>query len=324
MGVGRFICVGMPFALTACSLACILIVMFAGITSNSLFMFSADTKDLSIPLTDLSSLERRANMRLSGSGIVGAITSGGSSLQGSNVTASDLGLFDSYTVSLWNYCYFVGTTKTCMPAKFDWAANSTAFTTNLTNIANANGANFTDATLTNAVKTFGIVVKWTEVVYIIAAVLAVVELIVGLFAFCSRIGSCCTYIVSGFFTTAIIAAAGMSTFTSAIVVGTVKALEKYGVHAAFNISFLAISWLAVAFAIAASLFWLFSICCCAPNHSSRRDRRSRAGGEKVPYGGYERVNDPFLPHHAHQETGYVAPTQPAAAQRYEPYSHAQV
>ena len=266
MGVGRFICVGMPFALTGCSLVCILIVMLAGVTNNGLYMFSVDTKGLSIPVIDLSSLERRSqHIDLNSAGIAGAITSGGSSLQGDNVTAADLGLFDSYTISLWNYCYYVGTTKTCMPARFDWAANATALTTNLTNIANANGANFTDSTLTNAVKTFGIVVKWTEIIYIIAGLLAVTELMVGIFAFRSRIGSCCTFIVSGFFTAAIIAAAALSTFTSTVVVGPAKALEKYSVSAAYNTSFLAISWLAVVFPLVAGLLWLFSIFCCAPS-----------------------------------------------------------
>jgi hypothetical protein len=101
MGIGRFICVGMPFALTGCSLVCILIVMLAGVTNNSLYMFSVDTKDLSIPVIDLSSLERCSQrIDLIGSGIAGAVTSGGSSLQGNNVTAADLGLFDSYTISL--------------------------------------------------------------------------------------------------------------------------------------------------------------------------------------------------------------------------------
>jgi hypothetical protein len=266
MGVGRFICVGMPFALTGCSLVCILIIMLAGVTNNGLYMFSVDTKDLSIPVIDLSSLGRRSqHMDLIGSGIAGSITSDGSSLQGDNVTATDLGLFDSYTISLWNYCYYVGTTKTCMPAKFDWAANATALTMNSTNIANASGANFTNSTITNPVKAFDIVVKWTEIIYIIASLLAVIELMVGIFAFRSRIGSCCTFIASGFFTAAIIAAAALCTFTSTVVIGAAKALEKYSVSAAYNTSFLAISWLAVVFPLVAGLLWLFSICCCAPS-----------------------------------------------------------
>jgi hypothetical protein len=91
----------MPFALTGCSLVCILIIMLAGITSNSFYIFSVDTKNLSIPVIDLSSLECCSQYTdLNSSGIVGAITSGGSLLQGNNVTAADLGLFDLYTILL--------------------------------------------------------------------------------------------------------------------------------------------------------------------------------------------------------------------------------
>lgn len=331
---GRFVCVGLPFALTVASLICILIVMLTGITSNGLYLFKANTKDLSIAIADLSSLTKRADhMDLAGSAVGDAVTSAvtgaaGDLIKTTNITASDLGLFDSYTVSLWNYCYTTDDTTTCLPAKFDWAADATNITTTLTNIATANGVSFADETLINAVKTFSLVVKWTEVVYILAAILAAVELVVGLFAFCSRVGSCCTFIVSAASTIAVIAAAGLSTFMAAVIVGTLTALNKYGVSASFNTSFLAISWLAVAFSLGASLFWLFSICCCAPDHSARRDKHKSSVGEKVPYGGYQRVNDPFLPNNHHatpQQTGYIpATTAPAAAQRYEPYSHSHV
>jgi hypothetical protein len=303
---------------------CIVVVMLAGVTNNGLFLFSTDTKNLSISVADLSSLHRRADhMALSGSAITNAIASGGN-IKTTNITAADIGLYDSYTVSLWNYCYTTGGTKTCMPAKFDWASDSINIINNLTSLAAQNGANFTAPTLVNAVKTFSQVVKWTEIVYIIAGVLAALELVVGLFAFCSRVGSCCTFIVSGFFTTAIIAAAGMSTTLAVIVVGAVSALKQYGVSAAFNTSFLAISWLAAAFAVAAGLFWLFSICCCKGGSSKRH---SKAGhGEKVGHGGYQRVNDPFLPQHGHghQETGYIPPSHHVPAQKYEPYSHGAV
>jgi hypothetical protein len=91
----------MPFALTGCSLVCILIVILAGVTNNSFYIFSVDTKDLSIPVIDFSSLERRSQyIDLISSGIAEAITSGSSLLQGNNVTAADLGFFDLYTILL--------------------------------------------------------------------------------------------------------------------------------------------------------------------------------------------------------------------------------
>jgi hypothetical protein len=322
--VGRFVCVGMPFALTVASLICILIVTLTGVTNNGLFLFKVNTQNLSISTSDLSNLQTRGmHMNLRSTAFISAASASASA----NITAADLGLYDSYTISLWNYCYVSGKVTTCMPAKFDWAANATNITTTLTTLAAAKGASFTDSTLINAVKTFATIVKWTEIVFIIAGVLAALELVIGLFAFCSRIGSCCTFLVSGFSTAAAIAAAALATITAAVVVGAVSALTKFGVSASFNTSFLAIAWLAVLFSLAGSLFWLFSICCCAPDRRERRDKhRSRAGDEK-PYDGYQRVNDPFLPNHGHaqgQELGYIPPTQPGKTERYEPYSHASV
>jgi SUR7/PalI family len=325
--VGRFVCVGMPFALTLASLICILIVTLTGVTNNGLFLFKVNTQNLSISTSDLSNLHTRGmHMNLRGSAISSVEAAAGSV----NITAADLGLFDSYTISLWNYCYVSGKVTTCVPAKFDWASNATNFTNTLTTVAAENGASFSDSTLINAVKTFSSVIKWSEIVYIIAGALAALELVIGLFAFCSRVGSCCTFLISGFSSAAVIAAAALSTVTAAVVVGAVSALDKFGVSASFNTSFLAISWLAVVFSLAGSFFWLFSICCCAPDRRERRDKhRSRAGDEK-PYGGYQRVNDPFVPAHSHgalqqgQELGYIPPMQPGKAQRYEPYSHTSV
>jgi hypothetical protein len=300
----------MPFALTLASLICILIVTLTGVTNNHLFLFKVNTQNLSISTSDLSSLHKRGtHIKLSGSAISSAAAAAGSV----NITAADLGLFDAYTISLWNYCYFSGTT--CTPAKFDWASDAINITTTLTTLAAKNGASFSDSTLINAIKTFANIIKWTEIVYIIAGALAALELIIGLFAFCSRVGSCCTFLVSGFSSAAVIAAAALSTITAAVVVGAISALNKFGVFASFNTSFLAISWLAVVFSLAGSFFWLFSICCCAPD---RRERRDKHRSREKPYPGYQRVNDPFLPLQQGQELEDILPTQVGKAQ---PYSH---
>ena len=112
MGVGRVIYVGVAVVLTMYSLICTLIAMLASV-GNGLYMFSTNKKDLAIPNLECHSY----HIVLNGPGVVAATTSSGSSLQGGNVIAIDLGLL--YTVSLWNYYYYDGTTKTCMPAKFN-------------------------------------------------------------------------------------------------------------------------------------------------------------------------------------------------------------
>lgn len=203
-------------------------------------------------------------------------------LSSTNITAADLSLADVYTVSLWNYCFEAsnGTTKCTTPA-FNWASNTTdAFEQQVSDVSTSMGYN---VTLPDDVKTalsaFGTVSRWTEIVFIIAFVALGLETIVGFFSSCSRAVSCCTWVVAVFATVAVGAAAGLSTALASVVVGAVEGTAKaYGVTATFNTRYLATVWIAFAFALAACLFWVFTICCCAPDHRSKAGRRGGAGG----------------------------------------------
>lgn len=198
--------------------------------------------------------------------------------------------------------------------------------------ASTTGLNVTlPSELKGSLKTFTVVLKWTEVVYIIAVITCVLELFVGLLGFCSRAGSCITYIISGLSTLSIIAASIMATALASITVGAIKTASKsYGVTASINTSFLATTWLAVAFSIGASLFWMFTVCCCASNKNSK----SRGGNDNeklIPAGAYARVEDT---QYQGQQTGVynnqafavptpnMKPTHHNGA--YEPYSHGAV
>jgi len=362
MGAGRFVCVALPFGLTLASLICIMIAMLAGITNKNLDMFDVNTANLSISSSSLANLEnlaRRAAIpedhfsgltleALANAAASTTTTTSTSTSSAINITASDLGLASSYKVSLWNYCNVTGSTVTCSKAKFNWASSSL----NTTKIEST-ATSLTGVTVTlpkevkSALKTFATVSKWTEVVYIIAIVTTAVELVIGIFAVCSRVGSCCTFLISGFSTFAIIVASIMVTAMSSTVVGTIDSVAKaYGVKASLNTSYLATTWVAVAFSLASGLFWMFSICCCAADHSSRKSsggspwRRNRdiSDAEKIiPAGAYQRVHDNNETSYAGQQHGiynpqtgvhsqqeYGVPSN-AKAQRttqgYEPYSH---
>jgi hypothetical protein len=336
MGVGRVLCVSLPFGLTIASLICLLIAMLAGITDKNLDMFQLNTQNFSVSSSSLQNFENLVKRdpghfsALTSAALNGAATSSGTAV---NITAADLGLADSYKVSLWNYCATTGSSTTCSKGKFDWAS-SELNTTNITVLASSTGANVTlPKELRDSLHTFTVVSKWTEVVYIIAFVVSVLEIVVGLFGFCSRIGSCCTFIISGISTTAVITASVMATVISSVVVGAVDTATKaYGAHASLNTSFLAVTWLAAAFSIGAGLFWLFSICCCAADHH-KHNRRSLGGdSEKLLQTGgpgYHRVEDP---HGFDANTAYGPQThglhhnQQAVGREgaYEPYSHANI
>ncbi|RFU34567.1 hypothetical protein B7463_g1763, partial [Scytalidium lignicola] len=340
---GRFVCVAVPFALTLASLICILIVALAGVTNKNLDMFDINTKNLSISTNDLVNLENLFK-RTPVPGITDLTTSAlnGAIGTGINLTASDLGLSDYYKIDLWTYCSQDGKNTTCPKPKFNWAAD--AFNeTKLTNTASAAVGQpiKLPKDLTGSLHTFQVVSKWTQVVYIIAFVSTVAELFLGLFALCSRVFSCCTWIISGISTVAIIAASILATVASAIVVGALdKVVKHYGVHATINTTFLAITWLAAAFSLAGSLFWLLSTCCCAPEkrerHRDRRNFRGSSDGEKLLSGGlggngYQRVSDPW----GGQQSGHTGPqdfgvplqnfNKPTRVEGgYEPYSHTAV
>lgn len=331
---GRFVCVLVPFLLTLASLIAMLIAGLSGIADKSLYMFRVNVTDLQLSPLSVSKILDGSGIKVPSLDDINIPNIGTRQSQTNNITAADLGLYDVYDVNIWNYCYTSqNDTRACTKASFNWAATALNTTTGEFNsMLTSTGLNVTlPKEITDAVKAFGTVSKWTQIVFIIAYVALGVELFFGLFANCSRAFSCVTFLVAFIATVAVGAAAGLATATSVVVVGAVEASAKiYGVDADFNTRFLATVWLGVAFAVAAGLFWMFTICCCAPDHSSRHSRSRAAEGEKFMNQGpgYQRLSDPhgngYQSGYAQQypRQSYGPPQQHSGA--YEPYSHARV
>ncbi|KAI1774730.1 SUR7/PalI family-domain-containing protein [Hypoxylon cercidicola] len=354
MGVGRYVCVALPFILTVGSIVSFLIAGLAGVTNNGLYLFQIDTTNLSIDrqaLLDLaSSLSGGQNFT---NEIQNAIGSGSDSAQdainnaknglssrsptpqdittiigtlagdGSNITAKQLGIDNLYDFTLWNYCTIPANgTANCTQAKFNWAEEDLN-TDWLSTLNSTFGGNVTlPDDINSTLDTFKILVKWTEVVYVIAMIGLGLELVVGLFTACSRLVSCLTWLISGVATLAVIAAASMMSALAVIVVGAVKgATEQYGGDARLSNNFLACIWIGVAFALGASFFWLFSICCCKPENRPYH-KRSRGGSESEKFlpSSYAPIGD------SNRNSGYNynGPQRGGARSdlAYEPYSHA--
>jgi len=337
MGFGRFVCVGLPFGLTLASLVCILIAMLSGITNKNLDLFEVNTQNLSISSSDLQNLENLVKREDHFSGLtIAALGNAAATAASINITAADLGLADSYKVSLWNYCSVTGSKTNCTKAEFNWAATALNTTTIEKLASSTSGVTVTLPTsLTSALHTFTIFSKWTEVVYIIAVITCAFEIFLSIFAFCSRAGSCLTFLISGLSTTTIIAASIMATVEASIVTASIDSVAKaYGAKSTINTSFLATTWLAVAFSIASGFFWMFTICCCASDHHSNKSRRNRGGDDAeklIPTGAYQRVEE--TGYHPGQQTGvynaqqYATPAHNVKAERggaYEPYSHSAI
>jgi len=328
MGVGRFFCVGLPLVLTIASIVALLIATLSGVAHNQLWMFRVDVKDMSISPADLGNIAGKLgiNPRADKTG---------------NITAADLGLANVYEVDLWGYCYTDNDNKRqCTKAKFDWAnsALNTSYIEQLGKATGGEGFKLPDE-IQNALKTFRVVTKWTEGAFIIARVALGVVLVVGIFANCSRVVSCLTWLVAAITAVLVGAAAGLSTAMAAIVVGAVKGTNKfYGVKADIGTRFLATVWIATAFAIGAAFFWIFTICCCKPERRrSGGKRHLDTDGEKLlPNGGaYRPLSHDYEMTSGHN-SGYYNPNQshgafstgprhPSGQGRtdlaYEPYSH---
>ncbi|KAI6088118.1 SUR7/PalI family-domain-containing protein [Hypoxylon rubiginosum] len=347
--VGRYVCVSLPFILTVGSIVAFLIAGLTGVTNNGLYLFQIDTTNLSIDRQTL--LELAGNLTgaenvtsaiqsavSSGSDVQDAINSASNTLSsrsdltdfisslagdGSNITAAQLGIDNKYDFTLWNYCMIPANgSSNCTQAKFDWA-NKDLSTDWLSTLNQTFGGNVTlPSEINDTLNTFKTLMKWTEVVYIIAMVALGLELVIGLFTACSRAVSCVTWLISGIATLIAIASAAMMTAMAAVVVGVVKAaVSQYGGDASLSTNFLACIWIGVAFAMGASFFWLFSICCCKPEHRPY-SKRSRGGSESekflpssyAPIGGDNRASG----------YNYGAPQRGGARSdlAYEPYSHA--
>ncbi|KAH7389226.1 SUR7/PalI family-domain-containing protein [Cadophora sp. MPI-SDFR-AT-0126] len=306
MGAGRFVCVAVPYGLTFASLICLLIVIFAGITDKSLDLFEIKTQNLSISSFSLENLADLAKRAPFPSDSLSALTVAGLSPNAdgsSNITASDLSLADSYRVTLWNYCATTGSNTTCTKPGFSWAEILNA------SFIEATASSLTGTTvslpseLKTALETFKVISKFTQMSYVMAVFSCLIEMIIGIFGFCSRFGSCATFMNSFMTVLSLIIASVLATVQACLVTAAVKAsVRSYGVSGSLNTAFLATTWLSVAFGIAAGIFWLVTICCCGSNHLGKSKRRGVDDHEKfILTGSYQPVGN-----NTYYDNGYAS------------------
>lgn len=273
-------------------------------------------------LTLSSSTESSLTSALSAEGID---TSNSSSELSSLLSQAknELNLKDFYDVGLFGYCDGNVTnnefdTTYCSKAK-------AAFWFDPVDVWGLNGTGVEDILPTDLqkdLKTYKAVAKWMFVAYIVAFASTIVELLVGLTAICGRLGSCITTLVSSVSLLFIVAASVTSTVLYAVVKEAFnKNLKDYGIKGTMGKNIYVTTWLAVAFSLAASLFWMLSSCCCSGK--SLHDRNRRVTVEKAPYT-YEPVGDAFAHganHQQQQPIGHNVPMHNMRNTAYEPYRH---
>ncbi|KAK8103934.1 uncharacterized protein PG998_010967 [Apiospora kogelbergensis] len=335
VSVGRVFCVALPFLLVVASIICLLIAGLTGVTSTDLYLFRVNTTGLSInPVTAKNLLDKAQKSSRDVDATVHQLTKDQAAPAGvdpaallsNNITAADLGLADLYDINLWGYCRTGQNDKrNCTKAQFDWA-ETYLNTSTLTTVGTAAGVKVElPKELVSSLNAFKSVTKWTEIVYVIAMIALGVELFFALFTSCSRAVSCLTWVIAGIASLAVCAYAALMTAMSVVVVGAVEATAKwYGVKGNVNTSFLAVTWLGAAFALAASMFWVFTICCCKPESRSRSHRRSGSDQEKfIPNGSYAPLHDNRGSYGQPQQPYGMPPHQSGGIRHhdmaYEPY-----
>lgn len=351
MAVGRFVCVALPLILIIASIVATLVAVLAGVAHHNLQLFTLDLKDLSINESNIDDFAKAFDIDLDNVDDLGdSIDDFADDISdldfgkrdGLEFTAKTFNLSDTYEINLWGYCYKKDDGKRdCTDAKFNWA-ESALDPDKAEKTASAGGLTIKlPSEIRGALNTFRTVIKWAEVAFIIALIALGVEFFVGIFSNFSRGISCLTWLLASITAALVCAAAALATATSAVVIGAVEASTKvYGIKGEIDTGFLAAVWIGAALAIGAAIFWIFTICCCKPEHRSRRDKHRSTDGEKLlPTGGFSQRGYAPLDHE-HEMTGgaYHSPSVPQFAEHhaaprypsgtasrsdlaYEPYSH---
>jgi hypothetical protein len=285
MNFGRIACVALPFLFTVASIITFLIATLGSVGSDSLYIFQVNLTNFGLDPSDLASIAGDLGADLGNLPRDASIQVASPQLldRSLNLTAADIGLADTFDVGVWGWCTTDQNGKrSCMKPEFNWAA-SKLNTTWLDNIGNVAGLNITlPKDVNDALKTFRTGVKWTEVAYIAAGVALGVELVLSLFTGCSRAVSCVTWLVASIAAALVCVAAGATTAISVIVVAAIKTEAKtYGVQSKIGTRDLVVIWLAAAFAVGAAATWIFTVCCCKPEHRYGSTKRRSLDDEKL-------------------------------------------
>ncbi|RJE23686.1 integral membrane protein [Aspergillus sclerotialis] len=307
---GRFCCIFTPYVLTIASLICIIIVGLGSTKQsdnnlNNLYFFRANLQNFttsSKTTQDVSQILSENGVDVSNSQLTDALEK---AKQASN-------LKDFYTIGLWGYCD--GDVKDNHFKVTHCSKPEPEFWFNPMKVWNMEGMNVQDALPGDAKKTLNIyknVSKWMFIAYIIAFIATCVELLVGIFAICSRWGSCVTTLVSG-----------------VALLFTAAAFKSYGISGSIGKNMFAATWLAVVFALGACLFWLISSCCCSGRspYNNRNKNTRGVSAEKAPYT-YEPLGpDSRTPYGAYNTSyppapGNNVPMHDMGRPGYEPYRH---
>ena len=353
---GRIACIFTPWALTIASFVCLIMIEISG--------WGGKTGSLN------QYYFMQANFTNFSTASAGDLANSTTLTAALDLAHQNHQLQGLYQIHLWNYCSSNSEDEKidyCSPKQkeyyFDpvaaWGLNGT----NATSSSNSEGTNLFTSEVSNlknnteelenkllgktgkeALDAYRHVAKFMFIAYEVSFWTTLATIVCGLLAIFSRWGSFLTWlfsIVSSLFT---FAAVLTSTILFSALAGALQTiLHPYGIKLSVGTHALALTWIAVAFSVGATLFWLFSVCCCSgrsnPHHRSNKGGlwnaepaqggyggRGRGMRVEKKGGGYERVSSPFLG----GERGDRVPLNQYPAQQghyrqpsgaYEPFRH---
>jgi hypothetical protein len=325
---GRAVCIFTPMALTIASFVCVLLINLGGIsksssTLNDLHFFTADFTNFT---TDSSTL--------------GTVI---------NLAKKEGFISNKYEIFLWNYCDTGNGTASqdityCSPRQtgfwfnpyqvwsLEKALNATesvasdlagtgvdsSVLSQLESYVSSNADALYDKVLDESTRKsidlYKKLSKWMFAAYFAGLWALVVTLAFGILAVCSRFGSFLTWICAIISTILIFGGSITATVMFSILVSTLREkLKDYNVTVSLSTHMLAVTWLATAFILLATIFWLFSCCCCSgksnPHHLRNKEapaaelglapgflNRGRSTKSEKHGAGYARVESPSRHH----------------------------
>ncbi|OGM40480.1 integral membrane protein [Aspergillus bombycis] len=320
---GRVLCIITPYALTIASLVCLIIVGLGctnsgSSTLNDLYFFRADLQNM----TTTASSKSTVSQALSDAGVT---VSDGDISAALEQVQKQFDLKDFYNIGLWGYCDGNVTNNDfevseCSKPKGEFWFNPIE----VWNLEETGVENGLPSGLRKSLNLYKNVSKWMFIAYIVAFVATVVELVVGVFAICSRWGSCVTTLISGVAFLFTAAASVTATAMFATVTGAFNEnLKDYGMHGSMGKNIYVTTWLAVAFSLGAALFWMLSTCCCSGRSPYNHKNTPRGvTAEKTPYT-YEPLGPQGNQQASPYNTSYPPPPPPTQnrSNAYEPFRH---
>ena len=325
---GRLACIFVPMALTVVALIFLVLIGLGQTNSSSYY------------LSNLYFLRANATGAAGHLGFTG--NAANNETASADIQNGHIVMYNAYSVGLWNYCAGGGMVGNATADGLD-PASKVAFCTGrdvhfafnpvqVWGLDNTFTTQFFSKDLNNALNAYeNGLAKAIGPLYIVTVVAAGVQIIIGLFAVLSRIGSLFTTLSACFTTICAFAFAVITTIAYfSLEAAFNEALDKEGFHFDHGAQAFAYTWLAVVLFIVGTLFWAFSSCCCSGEN--RRGRGRGRGGDEKGYPlqeqsyGYQRMGSPNPGvgagafHPGAQPTAYGPSSAPVGrANAYEPY-----